>query len=470
MIMRTKQTHLLILLATVLVLVLAACQEEAPADTATGEEAVAAIPASQAADTGFVTAEGQIVPQRAVDLSFETGGTVAELFVSEGDNVEAGQPLIQLDAALIEGNLQQAQAGLTAAEANLTAAQSQSALAAAQRQTAEASVAAAEAQLALVQAGPRPEQIAALERNLAAAEAGIVQASGQRSATLNVSDAAIQTAEAQLAAATAQLTALQETYDTIITTCFDLPDGGEVCPLLGPPEENVRAQLEAAQASREAAQLAVSEATTGPTTSQQQTANAGVSVATAQRDVVAAQLALAQVGARPEQVRQAEVGVEQASLGLIQADVAAEQAAASVAAAEAAVQNAQAGVAAAQRALDLTTLLAPFAGTIGDVTVEAGELVSPGLPVTTLADISRWQVETTDLVELDIVFVSEGQPVEVTLDALPGEVLRGTVAEVGQVPQLVRGDITYIVRVDLDDYPDLPIRWGMTSVVTLDAE
>lgn len=467
--MRMKQTHLFILLATVLVLVLAACQEEAPAETPSGET-VAAVPASQAADTGVVTAEGQIVPQRAVDLSFETGGTVAEVLVSEGDMVEAGQPLIQLDSALIQGNLQQAQAGLTAAEANLTAAQSQSALASAQRQTAEAAVAAAEAQLALVEAGPRPEQIAALERNLAAAEAGIVQAAGQRSATLNVSDAAIRSAEAQLASATAQLTALQETYDTIITTCIDLPDGGEICPLLGPPEENVRAQLEAAQASREAAQLALSEAQTGPTASEQQTANAGVAVATAQRDLVAAQLALAQVGARPEQVRQAEVGVEQASLGLVQADVAAEQAAASVAAAEAAVQNAQAAVAAAQRALDLTTLLAPFSGTIGDVTVEAGELVSPGLPVTTLADISRWQVETTDLVELDIVFVSEGQPVKVTLDALPGEVLRGTVAEVGQVPQLVRGDITYVVRIDLDDYPELPIRWGMTSVVTLDAE
>jgi multidrug resistance efflux pump len=79
-------------------------------------------------------------------------------------------------------------------------------------------------------------------------------------------------------------------------------------------------------------------------------------------------------------------------------------------------------------------------------------------------------VETTDLVELDVVFAGVGQPATITLDALPGERLTGTVVEIGQVPELVRGDITYRVRLDLEDTSALPLRWGMTAVVNIDTQ
>src|SRR5690606_41464535 len=94
-----------------------------------------------------------------------------------------------------------------------------------------------------------------------------------------------------------------------------------------------------------------------------------------------------------------------------------------------------------------------------------GELVGPGAPVVRLASDAGWAVETTDLVELDVVDVTEGQEMAVTLDALPGETLRGTVVDVGRVPEASRGDVVYRVRLALDDYPDLPLRWGMTAVV-----
>jgi HlyD family secretion protein len=97
-----------------------------------------------------------------------------------------------------------------------------------------------------------------------------------------------------------------------------------------------------------------------------------------------------------------------------------------------------------------------------------GELVAPGVPVARLGG-GGWVVETTDLVELDVVHVAIGQPVEVTLDALPGETLRGTVIDVGRVPELILGDVTYRVRIALDDVPeDLPLRWGMTALVSIE--
>jgi HlyD family secretion protein len=451
-------------------LFLAACQQEETPPVAEGAAATVEAPVSRAAEAGVVSAEGQVVPRRAVDLAFLTGGTVAEVVAQEGQQVAAGDPLIRLDAAAVESGLTQAQAGLEAANANLRAAEAQLALTEAQRQSAEAVVAVAEAQLALVQAGPRPEQIAAAERGVAAAEAGVAQAAGQRDAALSISDSRVRAAEAQLAAADAQLASLEEAYDTIITTCFDTPDGGEVCPLLGAPEENARAQLEAAKASREAALLAVRQAQEGPTAAQQQSANAGVALAVAQRDLAQAQLDLVRAGAREEQIRQAEIGVEQARLGVTQVDVAAKQAEAAVAQARAGVQSAQAAVDSAQTALDRMTLTAPFAGIVGDVGVEVGELVAPGIPVTSLADAADWFVETTDLVELDVVFLEVGQAAEVVLDALPGETLAGVVTEISQVPELTRGDVTYRVRIDLEDYPDLPIRQGMTALVTIETE
>jgi len=148
--------------------------------------------------------------------------------------------------------------------------------------------------------------------------------------------------------------------------------------------------------------------------------------------------------------------------------VAATEAAAGVAQAEAGVIAAQSAVDAAHAALARMTLVAPFAGTVAQIDVEVGELVAPGVAIARLGSAGGWAVETTDLVELDVAAVAEGRPVAVTLDALPNETLRGTVIDVGRVPETVRGDVVYPVRIALDDYPDLPLRWGMTAVVEME--
>ncbi|HRO91397.1 MAG TPA: HlyD family efflux transporter periplasmic adaptor subunit, partial [Promineifilum sp.] len=126
---------------------------------------------------------------------------------------------------------------------------------------------------------------------------------------------------------------------------------------------------------------------------------------------------------------------------------------------------AQSAVDAARAALARMTLVAPFAGTVAQIDVEVGELVAPGVVVARLGSAAGWAMETTDLVELDVPAVTEGQAAVVTLDALPNETLRGTVIDIGRVPEIVRGDVVYRVRIALDDYPDLPLRWGMTADV-----
>ena len=109
-------------------------------------------------------------------------------------------------------------------------------------------------------------------------------------------------------------------------------------------------------------------------------------------------------------------------------------------------------------------LLAPFDGTVAGLKVKGGETVSPGQVVVSLADFSGWIVKTTDLTELDVVKISEGQPVTITLDALPDADIEGLVQTIGQNFAEKQGDVVYEVTVELTEM--LPnMRWGMTAVV-----
>ena len=107
---------------------------------------------------------------------------------------------------------------------------------------------------------------------------------------------------------------------------------------------------------------------------------------------------------------------------------------------------------------------APFPGIITDLTLKVGEFAASGQPVITIADTSSWVVKTTDLTEIDVVNITEGQSVTITLDALPGVELLGNVLSISQNFSENQGDVVYEVTVLLTDQ-DPAMRWGMTAVV-----
>jgi multidrug resistance efflux pump len=444
----------LILLLTLLT----ACGEDAPP---LGSEPTPAVDFNTlTVDTGVdvVSAEGRIVPLRRATLTFQTGGRVAEILVANGERVAAGQPLIRLDAREQELQVEEAETAVTQAEAGVEATEKRLAAAEAAVQSAVLGVTAAEAQLALVQADPLPEEVAAAAARVAAAQAGVAQAAGSRDGQLRVDPASISEAEARVAAAMAERDVLQQQYDDLIEN-----------EILGRPEEEMRLQLEAAEANLAAAQTALDLLNAGPTGAQQRTANAAVSVAAAQRDTAVAQLERLQAGPRPAQIREVEVQVAQARARLAQTEVSLIEAEAGVMQAETAVTQAQAALTAAHNALNRMTLRAPFAGTVADVSGRLGEIVAPGVPVLLLADMSGWLVTTTDLTELSVVSVRVGLPVEIDVDAIPDVTLTGTVTDIATVSELVRGDVVYEVTIRLDEAQarTLPLRWGMTVFVNV---
>lgn len=85
---RIQNTLLVTILA--LALILSACQGAAP----TAQEPT---PIPTVVGEAGVIVEGKLVPVESVNLSFNMGGTIVDLPVAEGEHVEAGQTIAQLD-------------------------------------------------------------------------------------------------------------------------------------------------------------------------------------------------------------------------------------------------------------------------------------------------------------------------------------------------------------------------------------
>ena len=128
---------------------------------------------------------------------------------------------------------------------------------------------------------------------------------------------------------------------------------------------------------------------------------------------------------------------------------------------------AKAQLEAALDALDAYVLTAPFDGVIADVPVKVGEQVGPETRVISIIDPSAWIVETTDITELEVVKITEGQRVSMVADALPDVTLTGTVGEISQAYLMQGGDVQYTVRIKVDEV-DARIRWGMTVEATFE--
>ncbi|HBX70589.1 MAG TPA: RND transporter, partial [Chloroflexi bacterium] len=122
-------------------------------------------------------------------------------------------------------------------------------------------------------------------------------------------------------------------------------------------------------------------------------------------------------------------------------------------------------VAAAENGLSNYELRAPFDGTVADINVSVNEMIGPETWAVLVADFSQWYVETSDLTELKVVKTFEGQQATVAPDALPDLQISATVEEINQNFYIQGGDISYKLRLRLDE-ADPQLRWGMTVEIT----
>jgi HlyD family secretion protein len=419
--------------------------------------------AAQTTRASVVSAEGEIVPVKKATLSFEVTGRLAELLVSEGDTVEAGQAVAHLSQTDWEQRVGEAQAALGLAQAQLV--QAKTAATAGEFAVAEAVLTTARASLAQVKAGARPEEVEAAQEALAEAQAGVSTARG------NLASAQAELARLEAGARPEELVAAQAAMDrAAVALQLAQSEYDKIAWQSGLGATQQAVALRQASTDYESAKANYEALVRGATVEELDIARAAVEAARSQVDVAQArarqaEVQLGQMLAGPTTetiaVAEAQVGEAQAQLVRLREGPRPED----IAVAGAQVQQAQTALEGARIALEKTVLVAPLAGTVGAVMVEEGETVMAGTPVLVVGDLSALQVETDDLSEVDIVEVAVGQEVEVSVDALPDREFRGRVSKVAPMAEERHGDIVYTVTIDLEEGSAL--RWGMTAYVDI---
>ena len=128
------------------------------------------------------------------------------------------------------------------------------------------------------------------------------------------------------------------------------------------------------------------------------------------------------------------------------------------------IQQAEASLKSTLDTLSKTVYNSPIDGIITSLRVEEGEVAvigtlnNPGTVLMTIADLSEMEAEV-EVDETDVVGVELGQSADVKVDALPGQVLSGTVTEVGSsaIPQMTysqQESRDFQVTITLSDPPD----------------
>jgi membrane fusion protein (multidrug efflux system) len=130
--------------------------------------------------------------------------------------------------------------------------------------------------------------------------------------------------------------------------------------------------------------------------------------------------------------------------------------------------------------LDYTRIVAPENGIVGERKVRAGQLVSPGTQVLSLVQQSVWV--QANYKEDQLRYIRAGDPAEVRVDAFPGVVWNGKVAQISPAsgsqfallpPDNATGNYTKVtqrvpVKIILDDSKNEDhLRPGLSVVATI---
>jgi multidrug resistance efflux pump len=349
--------------------------------------------------SGFIEAE-------EVAIASELGGRVVELLAEEGDEIQAGQVLVRLDATLLEAQIASAQAALEVAQAGL----------------------------AQAQAGARPEQVRRAEAQLVQAEAardGAYQFWQDAIAIRDnpqALDAQIAQARAQVAAAEAALVQAVAYKDAAEIGNDAFNDAREA--LDGARQqlpEPLRSSLPGLPLEAHLAPNAYWKAWVGVNTAQAALDGARAALADLYTLRGDPQQVNAQVNAAQTQYNAAAAAVQmaQAQLDALRAGATAEE----IAMAEAQVQQAQAALDASLVMRDKLTIAAPVGGLVLETSIHQGELAAPGATLLTLGDLDEVTL-TVYVPENRLGQVLVGQQVEVQVDSFPGRVFDGTVVAI----------------------------------------
>jgi multidrug resistance efflux pump len=443
------------------------------------------------AASGFIEAE-------EINVAPEVGGRIRVLNVEEGDEVEAGDVLVELDDTLAQAQVDVAQARLEVAQA----------------------------MLAQVQAGARPEQIRQAEAALTQAEAAregayqgwqdaqaILENPQDLNAQIAVAQSQLNEAEAGVRQATAMRQVAETAHDAFTGAVERYPPGEDyrflavegsledVWPDIPPEIVDFVAGLSDGTYTYEGWEITISRGSIriykNVTVNYPLQANmipteywrawVGYNSAEAGRDGAARALSTlydmrndpqqieAQVDAAEAQYRASQAAVEmaQAQLDGLESGATPEE----IAAAEAQVAQAQSELESVQVLLEKQTLEAPVGGWVLETIGHVGELAAPGIALITLADLDQVTL-TVYVPENRLGYIQIGQAVEVAVDSFPDRVFVGRVTRIANEAEFTprnvqteeeRVNMVFAVEVSIPN-PDHALKPGMPADAVIQVE
>lgn len=165
-------------------------------------------------------------------------------------------------------------------------------------------------------------------------------------------------------------------------------------------------------------------------------------------------------GATAAQARdQAETAMKQSSSALKRDEALVRVASENIETGQASIKDAQERLGMAKIALGYTVLRAPFSGVIVERQTELGEVMQPGTPVVTLADLDHVWLRAY-VSETDLGRIRWGEPATITADTYPGRKYPGRVSFISSsaefTPKSVethseRVTLVYRIKIDVDN-------------------
>jgi len=344
---------------------------------------------------------GRASPVQEQELFFETNGSVGEVFVARGDWVQAGDVLAELDIANLEKQLSQKTISLQ----TLQLKQEQARI--------EAS-----------------DAITTALTKLEDAQANLKSAKTTSANDLTSARVAVKSAETSLANARLNLSIVQQSdtvaknprdreneanwWEVFYSECVKKYEGGKMDKeRLDLEYNNLLAARERLATARTQAQLALSQA--------------NAQVAQAEESLRQAKVKLAELQGQPA-VTDAQTALQEAELDYEQAVANADPESYNMQLQALELEQAQLDIQDLQDQIASAQLVAPFAGQILSMNIEAGDSATAYTAVGVLADPNALEI-TAELSSDELSQMALDQEALITLRDRPGEAFNGTVRQ-----------------------------------------
>ena len=423
-----------------------------------------------------ISATGNLEPLLDVEVKAQVEGEVVNLHVDDGDYVEEGQVLVELDPELYQEELKQARADVSAAEAQRTQAELNIEL---RKERLESELTQADAAVKMAQANLETSQATTITQisqaetdiqttlnALAQDEIELEQAKiayEQAELALAEQESSLQSAKVNLKATVSELERNKSLYEKNLVSKKALEDAESQHANAVTQRENAMKRVESQQKTVLSRKRTISARESAISTRK---------ATLEQQRINLENLKKMREKAEEEdrlQLANAETRLQELSLTIDNEKLLTQQ---SKVSADANLLRRQSSLKNQNERLEWTTIKAPMAGTVTLLAIEEGEIVTSGRsafsqspPLMTIADLSRMVVKTY-INEVDMERLRLEQRAEIKVDAYQEKKYEGRVYEISPSGQEQDNIISFEVMIEVVGSPS-ELRPGMSADVDI---